>query len=85
MSILKDTIQEAKCEDLHCVVDNGDSKYLCFTRVDIDSRLPSDTESFIICTTDSLDLWKLEITYGELNILTDISNMNMENFLSKLR
>ena len=79
MASFVDMICEGKCNDLLSIVDNGTSKFLLFTRVD------KNTDNFIICASDGLEFWRLEMDNDEFDVLRELSNMNSEAYMSNLR
>jgi hypothetical protein len=70
-------ITDAKCRQLHRVIKSGGEKYLCFTRV---------TSAWIVCVTDGVSLWKVDLDEEETDALRDLAGINtMEAFLTRFR
>ena len=70
-------ITEAKCRELHRVIKSDGEKFLCFTRV---------TSSWIVCVTDGVSLWKVDLDEEEADALRDLAGINsMDAFLARIR
>jgi len=77
MTSLKTQLIDANADGIHRVVENGNQKFLCFTRT---------TDIWIICVTDGTDVWKTEIDADELESYKDLAEVTtVEAFLSKFR
>ena len=78
MSTLNEIIKQGNCDELHCTIDNGTARYLCFTRLD-------DMGNFTVCASDGVDLWSAKFDEDELDAHRDFSNMNIDAYLAKLK
>lgn len=77
MTSLKNLVTEAKVDGLHSVVENGNQKFLCFTRFSTD---------WIICVTDGVDMWRLELDDEELESCRELAEAtSMDSYLGKIR
>ena len=77
MSSFAVQIRDSKCNTLHRVVESSDEKYLCYTRL---------SNSWIVCVTDGISLWKLDLDEEEADALRDASSINtIEAFFTKFR
>lgn len=78
MSSFASLITDANCNELHRVVDSSGSKYLCFSRF--------DKSCWIVCVTDGVSLWKLDLDEEEADAQRDLANIStMEAFLTRFR
>ena len=71
-------IKHHSCDDLHCTIDTGTAKFICFTLLD-------DSENFVLCASDGVDLWSAKFDQLELDAHRDLNNMNIDAYLDKLR
>ena len=77
MTSLKNLVTEAKVESLHSVVENGNQNFLCFTRF---------STNWIICVTDGVDMWRMELDDEELESCREVAEVNsMDSYLGKIR
>lgn len=77
MSDLKSLVETAEVKEIHRVVQNGNEKFLCFTRT---------SATWMLCTTNGTDMWKVEIDEDELESYRDLAGVTtVEVFLSKFR
>ena len=77
MTGLKNLVTESKVESLHSVVQNGNQEFLCFTRF---------STNWIICVTDGVDLWRLELDEEELESCRELAESNsLDAYLGKIR
>ncbi|XP_053375933.1 uncharacterized protein LOC123527438 [Mercenaria mercenaria] len=77
MTSFKSLISDAKCTELHRVVESEGDKFLCFTRF---------TSNWILCVTDGLALWKVDLDEEETDALRDLAGINtMDAFLTRFR
>lgn len=78
MSALASKVTECKCSSLHRVVNSGDEKYLCFTRL--------STDDLVVCVSDGISLWKVELDEEEADALRDLANINtIDAYLTRMR
>lgn len=77
MSSFKDSILEAKVENLHRLIENGRQKFLIFTKMG---------KSFSLNATDGIDVWRLDMDEKESESLRELSETSSnEAFLLKIR
>jgi hypothetical protein len=77
MTSLKNLVTEAKVESLHSVVENGNQNFLCFTGF---------STNWIICVTDGVDMWRMELDDEELESCREVAEVNsMDSYLGKIR
>lgn len=77
MAGLKQLITDAKLENVQRIVLNGKQKYLCFTHL---------TSCWILCATDGIDVWRLELDEDEIESHRELAEVNtLDTFLAKIR
>ena len=77
MSSMKSIIADAKCQELHAVIDTASDKYLCYTR--------TEGDQFIIAASNGYDVWRTEIDLGELKAHADLADLSIDRYLAKIR
>ncbi|CAH1791798.1 unnamed protein product [Owenia fusiformis] len=80
MSSFHQKIKDQKLDSLHKVIDNGTNKYLFFTKF-LDQH-----QSWILCVSDGIELWRLEVDDQELDTRRDVLELSsIDSYLTKFR
>ena len=78
MANIKDLVTDAQVESLHCVVETGSGKFVCYSRLAVDA--------WVVGATDGCDLWRLELDMDDLDSQRDLSDVSsLDAYLAKLR
>ena len=79
MASIKDLAIDAQVEALHCVVETGSGKFVCYTRL-------AAADAWVVGVTDGCDLWRLELDVEDMDTQRDLSDVSsLDAYLSKLR
>ncbi len=78
METLKDIVEEVGVGSLHVVIDQGGTKYVCFTGLDVNT--------LVIGVSDGVDLWRLTLDKEDLDNQRDLADIaSSEAFLGRFK